>query len=129
MPSFTPLHLCKNSAGKLCEIYVRQVDPIIKILHKPTLIKWMINGDSYLGYPVQHTSTGALGAAVCYAAANSMSDDQCLTMFNICKSSIVACCQKACESALEKSGLLITRDITVLQAFVLYLVRYITSLY
>ncbi|KAI9734970.1 MAG: hypothetical protein M1834_002052 [Cirrosporium novae-zelandiae] len=112
----------KVATSQLCQVYLRQVDPIIKILHRPSLTKWMLQGERYLEYPDRHASVEALSSAVCYSAANSMTENQCQAMFHTSKSSVVADCQRACEAAIERSGLLATRDITVLQAFVLYIV-------
>ncbi|KAH8202747.1 hypothetical protein TruAng_003123 [Truncatella angustata] len=69
----------------------------------------------------EHPSTNALGAAVCFAAANSMTAGQSRAIFDMEKAIILDDCRKACESAIQKSDLLTTKDITVLQAFVLYL--------
>jgi hypothetical protein len=113
----------KVAAGQLCQVYLQQVDPVIKILHRPSLSKWMLQGEGYLGYPEGHASVEALNSAVCYSAASSMAENQCRSMFHISKSSIVEDCRRVCEVALERSGVLATRDMTVLQAFVLYLVR------
>lgn len=107
---------------QLCQVYLQQVDPIIKILHRPSLSSLMLQGEGYLKYPNGHPSVEALKAAVCYVAASSMTENQYRTMFHASKSSIVADCQRACEDAMERSSLLATQDITVLQAFVLYIV-------
>ncbi|KAK2877750.1 hypothetical protein FQN49_001226 [Arthroderma sp. PD_2] len=115
-------HRDKVAIGKLCHIYLHNVDPIIKILHRPSIRKWMVDGDKYLGYPEEHTSVRALESAVCYAAANSMTDSQCQAAFQASKSSIVAAHRRMCERAIESANLLTTRDMIVLQAFVLYLV-------
>ncbi|KAK3387320.1 hypothetical protein B0H63DRAFT_521378 [Podospora didyma] len=111
-----------TTAQKLCQVYLQQVDPIIKILHRPSLGNFMLHGGGYLGYQEGHPSTQVLSAAVSYAAAGSMTENQCQKNLHTGKSSIVADCRRACEAALERSGLLYTRDVTVLQAFVLYLV-------
>ncbi|KAK6070128.1 C6 transcription factor [Seiridium cupressi] len=121
IPNHISFHQDKDLASQLCGIYLDQVDPIIKILHRPSLSRWMMQGQTYMKYPDQHPSAVALAAAVCYSSANSMTEDQSRAIFNIEKSGMVADCRKACESAIEKSGLLTTRDITALQAFVLYL--------
>jgi hypothetical protein len=123
-PTYThvPLHLDHGIASELCKIYLRQVDPIVKILHRPSLTRWLIDGGDYLGYPERHPATDALGAAVSYLTVMSMTEDQCTVMLNMSKATIATSCRKACESALERSGLLTTQDTTVLQAFVLYLV-------
>ena len=107
---------------ELCQIYLDQVDPIIKILHRPSLAQWLLQGQGYLSYPEGHASLQALSSAVCYSAASSMTERQCQELFLTDKTCVVADCRRVCEAAIEKSGLLATRDITVLQAFVLYLV-------
>lgn len=120
----TPVNLPNNPTidfRRLCQVYLDQVDPVIKILHRPSLSKFMEHGERYLDYP--ESSVAALSAAVCYAAACSLSEMQCQAMFQNSKASVVALTQRACESALEQAEILITSDITVLQAFVLYLVR------
>ncbi|EAW06393.1 Zn(II)2Cys6 domain-containing transcription factor nscR [Aspergillus clavatus NRRL 1] len=106
---------------QLCQVFLQQVDPIIKILHRPSLSRWMINGERYLAYPEGHRSIEALGSAVCYSAISSMTENQCRVMFQTNKASLVAESRASCEIAIGRSGLLTTRDITVLQAFVLYL--------
>ena len=121
-PAAPHLFVTSQIARELCQIYLRQVDPIIKILHRPSLSKWMLEGQQYLRYPDGHPSVHAISSAVCYSAATSMPERQCQEMFQMEKARVVAECRKTCEAAIERSGLLSTRDITVLQAFILYLV-------
>jgi hypothetical protein len=109
--------------AQLCEVYLRQVDPIIKILHRPSLAEFMVDGKPYLRYAHGHLAVEALSSAVCYAAINSMTEEQCQSMFHASKSAVVSDYRVACEGALERAGLITTNDVTVLQAFVLYLVR------
>lgn len=109
-------------ASKLCEIYLQQVDPIIKILHRPSLSKWLILQGQYLAYAKGNPATEALGAAVCFAAISSMTENQCSIVFHAKKADLVIESRATCETAIGRAGLLSTRDITVLQAFVLYLV-------
>lgn len=117
-----PLYLNKEVSTKLCKVYLRKVDPIIKVLHRPSLAKWMLSGCEYLGYPQKHPSTDALGASVCYLAVSSMTETECLAIVGNEKEKAMIDCRRDCEVTFEKSSLLTTRDITVLQAFVLYLV-------
>ncbi|KAI1344549.1 hypothetical protein F5Y15DRAFT_115060 [Xylariaceae sp. FL0016] len=51
-----------------------------------------------------------------------MTENQCWSIFNTSRATLVPACRRACEAALEKSRLLITRDMTVLQSFLLYIV-------
>ncbi|KPM46534.1 hypothetical protein AK830_g119 [Neonectria ditissima] len=118
--SALPLGRDKMVWRKLCQIYLKHVDPIIKLIHRPSLSKWM-QGGQYLGYPDSHPSIAALRSSIAYSAAYSLTESQCQTMFNMTKPTVVADCRQACEAALGASGLLSTNDITVLQAFVMYL--------
>ncbi|KAK2596153.1 hypothetical protein QQS21_006430 [Conoideocrella luteorostrata] len=112
----------KETRAQLCRIYLRNVDPIIKILHRPSISNWMLGSERYLGYPGDHASIWALESALCYAAANTLSEAQCQAIFHSSKRNIVSTHRKLCEGAIERAGLLTTRDMIVLQAFVLYLI-------
>ncbi|KAK0727595.1 hypothetical protein B0T26DRAFT_672238 [Lasiosphaeria miniovina] len=118
----TPMPQGRALASQLCHIYLQQVDPCIKILHRPSIHKFLVRGQNYLAYPEGHASPRVLSAAVSYAAASSMTENQCRATFRTPKASLVADCRRACEIALNASGLLTTSDMTVLQAFLLYLV-------
>lgn len=112
----------RSIMSQVCCVYLRNVDPVIKILHRPSLSKWLMDGQKYLGYPEDHSSVQALEAAVCYAAANTLSEAQCQAMCHTSKSTIVSTYRRQCEVALERAGLLSTRCRIILQSFVLYLV-------
>ncbi|KAJ5908598.1 VrtR2 [Penicillium taxi] len=106
-----------------CRVYLRNIDPIIKILHRPSLSKWMIDNGPYLtGLSEGNIPVRALEFAVCYVTTNSMTEKQCQAEFRKNKSSIVAVYRKMCEDTIEMTGLLTTRHMVVLQAFTLYLV-------
>ncbi|KAA8646854.1 Zn(II)2Cys6 domain-containing transcription factor nscR [Aspergillus tanneri] len=119
---WTPWFEDKDISRQLCQVYLEQVDPVIKILHRPSVEKWMIQGERYLGFPERHVAVDALGSAISYAAAASLTENQCWARFHMGKSGIMADSRRACEAALERSGLLASPNITVLQAFVLYLI-------
>lgn len=108
---------------RLCEVYLQQVDPVIKVLHRPSLSRWMVHGEPYLAYAEGHPSVEALGLSVCYSAISSMTEGQCSAMLHAKKADLKTESRMACETAIGRVGLLSTRDITVLQAFVLYLAR------
>jgi hypothetical protein len=114
---------------QLSRIYLQQVDPIIKILHRPSLEKLLLHEGLYLGYPNGHSAVSALTCAVAYSAACSMTENQCRSILHVEKGVLISACRKSCECAIEKAGLLTTRDMTVLQAFVLYLVSPATHNY
>ena len=107
---------------RLAQIFFLQVDPIIKIMHKPSLRRLMVEGKRYLSYEDGHPSVELLRSAVCYAAVSSMTEEQCFSTFNASQHALTNEYKEACEAAIERSGLVTSDDITVLQSFVLYLV-------
>ncbi|KAL4801096.1 hypothetical protein BDV19DRAFT_384112 [Aspergillus venezuelensis] len=123
-PASTTLPRDRDAASKLCQIYLQNVDPIIKILHRPSLSKCMLDGSPYPGASQEDHSDQALECAVCYAAANTMSEAQCQEAFKSSKASLVTMCRKICEDAIGRTGLLTTRNMVVLQAFILYLTSF-----
>ncbi|KAI0887877.1 uncharacterized protein GGS22DRAFT_197815 [Annulohypoxylon maeteangense] len=108
--------------AELCQVYLRQVDPIIRLLHRPSLSKFMIYGQPYLNYDPNHISALCIKSAVCYSALASVTDEQCQAILNMDRSILIAEYRAACEAALERADLMITDDITILQAFILYLI-------
>ena len=72
----------------LCQVYLRQVDPVVKILHRPSLSRFMLDGESYLGYEEGHFSAEALSSAVCYSAVSSMTEERCQSVFHASKSTV-----------------------------------------
>lgn len=109
----------------LCQIFLRQVDPLFKVLHGPSLSAYLIEGKQYFDYEPGHPATEALAAAVYYAAACSLTEEQCLSIFGVKKEPVVARYRLASETSLIKAGFVTTNDLTVLQAYVLYLVSFL----
>jgi hypothetical protein len=123
-PANVPRGLAGTFVSRLASVYLTQVDPILKTLHAPTIERWLIHGDGYLQYPERHPSIQALQASICYVAVSSMTEQQCETMLQQGKSKVTEELYKACETSFRSADLIFTNDITVLQAFVLYLVSY-----
>ncbi|RDW68155.1 hypothetical protein BP6252_09551 [Coleophoma cylindrospora] len=107
---------------KLCLVYLQRVDPVFKILHWPSLHECLVDQKPYLDYDRESPAVEALSAAVYYAAVSSLTDSQSVSLLDISKAVAIKHCQANCEMALEKADLIITEDLTVLQAFILFLV-------
>ncbi|CRG91726.1 Thiamine repressible genes regulatory protein thi1 [Talaromyces islandicus] len=105
----------------LCNVYLDHVDRIIKVLHRPSLKGHLVYGNSYSDGRSSIVAENALDAAVFYAAVTSMTDRQCQSLFHCSRATVLPEYQKSCEMSLERADLTRTRDVTVLQAFVLYL--------
>ena len=105
----------------LCDIFLRNVDLPFKILHAPTLHAYMNNQAPYLQYPPGHPAVEAISFGVYLAAVISLTADQCFRSFGISRDSLCRTYRIALEHALAQANFITTRDVTVLQAFVLYL--------
>lgn len=109
----------------LCDIYLNQIDRIIKVLHRPSLQRHLLEGIPYpssLKSKSSREAENALDTAVFYSAVASMTDRQCYKLFQCSRNEVLPEYQSACEMALERADLMRTTDMMVLQAFVLYLV-------
>ena len=119
----------KQTQKHLCRIYLQYVDPIFKILHLPSVNAFLLEGKSYLDYETGHPAPMALASAVCYAAASSLSEEDCLSSFEMSKEQMCDLYQKQTEEKLHDADFITTNDLTVLQAYVLFLVGvYLTHL-
>jgi hypothetical protein len=107
---------------QIMSIYVERVDSFLPIFHCPSLSDYLISRKPYLDYDVDHPAPAALAWAVRYLAISSISDEQCFQILGVDRQSLLARHQKTTQSALEKADYISTEDLTVLQAFVLFLV-------
>jgi Fungal specific transcription factor domain len=105
---------------RLWQIFVENVNPLVKILHVPTFqqrifeVSWNI--------PSISKPTQAIMFAVYTLAIGSLSPAECLKLFDQDKNALFAQYRKSTMESLIAAELLSTRDIEVLQAFVLFLV-------
>lgn len=79
---------CSNASElrerrQLAKIYLTQVDPILKILHRPSIEAHLLSGENYLDYHLCHPAPTALAAAVHYAASCALSPEKCVSDFGI----------------------------------------------
>ena len=106
-----------------CDIYLNwKSTRIIKVLHRPSLKRHLLEGIPYPALKTSCEAENALDTAVFYAAVASMTDRQCYNLFQCSRNEVLPEYQSACEMALKRADLMRTTDMTVLQAFVLYLV-------
>lgn len=103
-------------------VYFAQIDPILKMLHRPYVEQLLLHGEKHLEILDAHSSADALQNAICYAAAGSMTDQKCQSLLGKSKSLLTDELCRACEKSLASANMISTSDTAVLQAFVLYLV-------
>jgi hypothetical protein len=124
LPSSTPnlreLHPEPKHILKLWQIFIEHANPLIKIVHVPTLQQrivetaWNLEGLS--------KQFEALMFAMYLLAVTSLSSSDCQTHFGDEKGQLLKRYRNGAVQSLMAAGLFSTRELEVLQAFVLFLV-------
>lgn len=106
----------------LLDTYVYRVDSILKVSHVPSLRTLLLSGEPAFVEPLDCPSREALKFAVCFTAVCTLTEVESRKLFMEEKDKIINKFRLATEVMLSRANLLTTSDITVLQAFVIYLV-------
>lgn len=96
----------------LLDIYFSNVDPLIRITHKPTLV-------GKYSYHIQETHPVAFG--VFYSAVNSLPPSVCIEKLGESRDELLARFELGLEISLARENYLTTSSLEVLQGFVLWL--------
>jgi hypothetical protein len=107
---------------RLLQIYTVQIDPILPILQCSALWGLVTPGGRYLDYSADHSVPQALGCAISYMTITTLSSDQCSQEFGTPRGLLLDKYCNLTQLALDRVDYMNTDDLTVLQAFVLFLV-------
>ncbi|EER43359.1 C6 transcription factor [Histoplasma capsulatum H143] len=110
-----PVHIFK-----LWQIFLDSVNPLVKIFHAPTVQQEILDGTADLENVSK--ATEALMFAIYACSITSMTDHDCQSQLCETKSALLARYRFATKQALINVGFMRSSDITVVQAFVLYLI-------
>ena len=105
-----------------CDVYLANVDPIFKVLHGPSLRKYLQENRSSLDSSPGRGGLEALRFAIYYAAVTSMEDGECKHRIGEDRKVLLARYRAGTESALTKADFISTVELSTLQAFAIYLV-------
>ncbi len=106
---------------RLWQVYLDNVNPLLKVTHTPTLQPRIIDAASDLG-----SVTPALEAllfSIYAVAAMSLTDEECQVLFHVPRDFLLNGYQVACKQALLNCSPWRSNDRDCLTAFYLYLVR------
>lgn len=117
--SVTNMHPPPIQTFQLWQIYLNNVNPLLKITHTPTLQADLISA-SAAPNKIQRPME-ALMFAIYFAAITSMTDEEVQSTFGDDKAVLLGKYHQATQQALVNAGFMRTTDLMVLQALFLYL--------
>ncbi|OGM44606.1 fungal specific transcription factor, partial [Aspergillus bombycis] len=119
-PPLETLHPSPAVIAFIWQTYLDVVDPVVKVFHVPTVqrqVVSVIRGRSNLDAP-----TECLIFAIYYSTVVTMSAVECREEFDEEKAVLLTRYRTGVEQALSRANFLRSLDLTVLQAFALYLI-------
>ena len=114
------LHPPKAQIPLYWELYKENVNPLIRLLHRPSAEKLLLKAAENLDNLSK--AIEALIFAIYLATVTSLSPEQCQTFLDQDKDIATQRYRFATEQALARAGFLETQEVMVLQAFTLFLV-------
>jgi hypothetical protein len=99
-------------------VYKKNVDPLIRILHKPS-IEVLLSGIRTCGFASLSIEDTALLLVVCYTAISTLSRQQCLLSFSHPKAALRDRVEASIELALKHAEWQRNHNLSTLQAFTL----------
>lgn len=118
--SLTELHPDPLHIFKLWQTFLENVNPLIKIVHTPTLQPQILEATGDL--PTVGKELEALMFAIYCIALGSLQADEVRRSFGESKKKLLSRYRQGAQLALSKASFLRTSNLMVLQAFMLYLV-------
>lgn len=116
--SLTSFHPSTSQIFRLWETLVKNVDPLIKVMHVPTIQQQLLQASVDL----QNVSKEfeALMFSIYAAAVTSLRNEECLELTGLSKSQLLERYHTAAQQAIVRAELLRSLDIILLQAAVLF---------
>ncbi|KAH6635561.1 fungal-specific transcription factor domain-containing protein [Chaetomium sp. MPI-SDFR-AT-0129] len=117
--SVTTAHPAGIQMFQLWQIYINNVDPLLKITHTPTLQSQIISASANpakISKPLE-----ALIFAIYFAAITSLTEEEVQSTFDEDRAILLGRYHNATQQALINAGFMRSPELEVLQAFFLYL--------
>ncbi|KAI1758686.1 hypothetical protein GGR53DRAFT_472111 [Hypoxylon sp. FL1150] len=118
--SVTEHHPSAIQIFQLWQIYLNNVNPLLKLTHTPTLQVRIIEASANLDKVSRPLE--ALMFSIYLMAITSIDEQECQATFNESRMILLAKYQWAAQQALLNAGFMRNPDLTVLQAYLLYLI-------
>ncbi|KAK5202177.1 hypothetical protein LTR16_000147 [Cryomyces antarcticus] len=121
------LHPSTSHVALLLKIYQSNVDPIFKLLHRPTLRLSVLEAAADLHNMPGGQSMEALMFAIYFAAVTTLTEENCVAQFAEQKNALSVRFRYGTEMALANADFLSSDNMSTLQALVLFVVSYILT--
>ena len=119
----TDMHPTGTQILQLWQIYLNNIDPLLKLTHTPTLQKRVIEASGRISSRLSiDKDLEALLFNIYFISINSLTETESEVRFGVAKSSLQARYHVASQQALLNANLMRTLDLSVMQAFMLHLV-------
>ncbi|KAI4140836.1 MAG: hypothetical protein LQ341_003683, partial [Variospora aurantia] len=102
------------------EVYKENVDPLVKVIHRPSLEKTLADEAKELDHISKPLE--CMMFSIYFAAVTSLSDEECLSMTGMEKESALKKYRFAFEQAMARAGFLSTTEMVIIQAFTIFLI-------
>jgi Fungal specific transcription factor domain/Fungal Zn(2)-Cys(6) binuclear cluster domain len=120
MVKMRSFHPSPSQVFILWEVFKENVDPLVRVLHRPTAKNILINASGNtdgLSRPAE-----ALLFAIYFGAVVSLTPDQCQSLLGETKDTLIKRYRFATEQALARAGFLNNSSLMLLQTFVFFLI-------
>jgi len=106
----------------LWQIFTQRVEPLVRIMYRWAVKDLRTRSTSMELQPSLTPAEHALVTAVCYVSVNSLTDDECKSMLQLERATLLVQCQFQCEEALVHTNIFCMTDLNVIRAVVFYIV-------
>lgn len=111
------------------ETYFNNVDPLFKVLHKPTCSAAVLAAADNLAHGPIDNGLEALMFAIYLTATTSLNKDQCQQLLGQPRDKLLAQFKYGTEASLANADFLSSLELVTLQAFAIYLVSNLSTQY
>lgn len=118
--SLRNFHPPANHIMTYWEVYKENVDPLMKVFHRPSVEKTLLEATrdlDHISKPLE-----VLMFSIYFAAVTSLCNEECMDMTGMDKESALKKYRFAFEQAMARAGFLSTTELVILQAFTVFLI-------
>lgn len=111
----------------MCDMYGRNVEPMFKLMHMPTLRKLVLRASANIEDIPSGNYVEPLLFAMYYAAITSLTPEECLQYFQDGRDPLLRKFRTGVETALVNADVMNTTELGTIQALVMFLVSKFVS--